>query len=214
MSRVVLLGATGLVGGHALQLLLDDARCSAVIAPTRRALSVQHAKLDAPLIDFDAPADDAALWSADAVICALGTTMKHAGSREAFRRIDHGYPLKFAQLARRHGTPAFVLNSAKGANPDSRIFYNQIKGELERDLSAMAWPSLSLVRPGLIDGERGESRPGEDIGLVFSRLFNPVLPRGWRSNPATRIARVMVDAALAVTPGLHIVESDQLIAKP
>ncbi|WDM63458.1 NAD-dependent dehydratase [Stenotrophomonas forensis] len=209
--RVMLLGATGLVGGLALPMLLDDPRCRAVVAPTRRALTLAHPKLYAPVLEFDALPEAPDWAQVDAVICALGSTMAQAGSREAFHRIDHDYPLAFAQLARGQGARAFVLNSAAGANAGSAIFYNRVKGELERDLRALEFASLTLVRPGLIGGQRQQVRRGEHFALRVLGVLGPVLPRAWRINPAERIARALVDAALAPPPGEHVVASSALV---
>lgn len=209
--RVMLLGATGLVGGHALSLLLADPRCSAVVAPSRRPLPEQHAQLHNPVLAFDA-LPDAPDWArVDAVICALGSTIAQAGSREAFHRIDHDYPLAFARLALAHGAQAFALNSAAGANPRSSIFYSRVKGELERDLRALGFPSLTLVRPGLIGGERQQVRRGERFALQVLGVLGPLLPRAWRINPAPVIARALVEAALAPQPGEHVVPSRALV---
>ncbi|HGM6068233.1 TPA: NAD-dependent dehydratase [Stenotrophomonas maltophilia] len=209
--RVMLLGATGLVGGLALPMLLEDPRCRAVVAPSRRALTLAHSKLYAPVLQFDALPDAPDWAQVDAVICALGSTMAQAGSREAFHRIDHDYPLAFAQLARGQGARAFVLNSAAGANAGSAIFYNRVKGELERDLRALEFASLTLVRPGLIGGQRQQVRRGEHFALRVLGVLGPVLPRAWRINPAERIARALVDAALAPPPGEHVVASSALV---
>ncbi len=208
--RVMLLGATGLVGGLALPMLLDDPLCRAVVAPTRRPLGLSHPKLHAPVLQFDALPDAPDWAQVDAVICALGSTMAQAGSREAFHRIDHDYPLAFARLARTQGARAFVLNSAAGANAGSAIFYNRVKGELERDLRALGFASLTLVRPGLIGGQRQQVRCGEHFALQVLGVLGPVLPRAWRINPARRIARALVDAALAPPPGEHVVASSAL----
>ena len=207
--KLLLAGATGLVGGHVLAQALADPRIDAVIAPVRRTLPT-HPKLLAPTVDFEALPDDAPWWAADAAICALGTTIGKAGSQEAFRRVDHDYQLAIARLASRHGTPGFVLNSALGADPASRIFYNRVKGELERDLAGLDFASLTFVRPGLIGGERQESRPAERAALVLLRILGPVLPRAWRINPAKRIAAAMIEAAIAAKPGTHVVSSAEL----
>ncbi|WP_153676125.1 NAD-dependent dehydratase [Stenotrophomonas maltophilia] len=209
--RVMLLGATGLVGGLALSRLLDDTRCSAVIAPTRRLLGAAHGKLENPVLAFDAlPA--AAEWArVDAAICALGSTIAQAGSREAFHRIDHDYPLAFARLAQAQGAQTYVLNSAAGANPQSSIFYSRVKGELEHDLRALGFNSLTLVRPGLIGGERTEVRRGERLALTVLGALGPLLPRAWRINPASEIAMALVEAALAPQPGEHVVTSSALV---
>lgn len=208
--KLLLAGATGLVGGHVLAQALADPRIDAVVAPARRPLPA-HPKLLAPTVDFEALPEDAPWWRADAAISALGTTIRKAGSQEAFRRVDHGYQLAVARLASRHGTPVFVLNSALGADPASRIFYNRVKGELERDLAGLDFASLTFVRPGLIGGERREVRPAERAALVLLSILGPVLPRAWRINPAGRIAAAMIEAAIARTPGTHVVTSAELV---
>ncbi|MHC1653307.1 NAD(P)H-binding protein [Stenotrophomonas maltophilia] len=209
--RVMLLGATGLVGGRVLPRLLEDPRCSAVIAPTRRPLAVIHDRLQNPVLDFEALPAAPAWAGVDAVICALGSTIAQAGSREAFHHIDHDFPLAFARMALAQGARTYVLNSAAGANPQSSIFYSRVKGELERDLAALGFASLTLVRPGLIGGERSEVRRGERFALTVLGVLGPVLPRAWRINPATEIARALVEAALVPQPGEHVVASSALV---
>ncbi|HDS1625493.1 NAD-dependent dehydratase [Stenotrophomonas maltophilia] len=209
--RVMLLGATGLVGGLTLSRLLDDPRCSAVVAPTRRPLALTHGKLENPVLAFDALPTSPEWARVDAIICALGSTIAQAGSREAFHRIDHDYPLAFGQLAQAQGARTYVLNSAAGANPQSSIFYSRVKGELERDLRALGFSSLTLVRPGLIGGERNEVRRGERLALKVLGVLGPVLPRAWRINPASEIAKALVEAALAPQPGEHVVASSALV---
>jgi len=208
--KVMLVGATGLVGGQVLQQLLDDPRCDAVVAPTRRPLAHADPALHNPVVDFERLPVDAPWWAVDAVICALGSTIKQAGSREAFARVDHDYPLQVATLAQAHGAHAFVLNSAMGADPASRFFYNRVKGRLEQDLRGLVYPSLTLVRPGLIGGERSERRTGEHLASVVLGALGPVLPRAWRINPAVNIAAAMVEAALAPRPGVQIVGAADL----
>src|SRR5688572_1011217 len=202
--KLLLLGSTGLVGRHVLELALADHRIDAVIAPVRRELPA-HPKLFAPVLDFDKLPDAAPWWQVDAVVCALGTTIRVAGSEAAFRRVDHDYPLAVARIARAHGAATYVLNSAMGADAGSRIFYNRVKGELERDLASVGFASLTLVRPGLIGGERDEFRAGERAATVVLRALHPLLPRRWRINPAERIAQCMVDAAVSAAPGTHVI---------
>ena len=208
--KLLLVGASGLVGSHVLRRALADERISAVVAPTRRALP-DHPKLDAPVIDFDNLSADAPWWQADAVICALGTTMKQAGSREAFRRVDHDYPLAIASFARQQGTPTYVLNSAVGADANSRFFYNRVKGELEQKLGACGFASLTLVRPGLISGPRPEFRAGERTAECFLKLFGALLPRRLRVNPADNIAQALLEEAIEAKPGVNIVRSAALV---
>src|SRR5690606_34345477 len=143
--------------------------------------------------------------------CTLGTTMRKAGSKDRFRLVDHEYPLEIAQLARKHGASVFVLNSAIGADPGSAIFYNRVKGELERDLAALGFESLTFVRPGLIGGEREVARPGEERAGRLLRVLGPLVPRRWRINPAEKIAARMLEAAVEARPGVHVVPSAELV---
>ncbi|WP_305806137.1 NAD-dependent epimerase/dehydratase family protein [Stenotrophomonas sp. YIM B06876] len=208
--KILLAGATGLVGAQVLTRLLGDRRCRQVVAPTRRALAHTDARLLNPVLDFEHLPAAADWWQVDAVICALGTTIRQAGSREAFWRVDHDYPLRIARAVHAHGARTFVLNSAMGADAGSRIFYNRVKGTLEHDLRGLGFDSLTLVRPGLIGGERAERRTGEHLASVVLGALAPVLPRAWRINPAGRIAAVMVEAALDPVPGVHVIGSAQL----
>ncbi|MGO4405231.1 NAD-dependent dehydratase [Bosea sp. RAF48] len=208
--KLMLVGATGLVGQQVLQLALADDRIDEVIAPGRRPLP-RHQKLIAPIVEFERLPEDAPWWSVEAVICALGTTIRTAGSREAFYRVDHDFPLSVAQLTRRNGATIFVLNSAMGANAASRIFYSRVKGEVERDIIELGFPSLTIARPGLIGGERQEFRSGERLATSVLRILHPVLPRAWRINPADKIAAAMIEAAVAATPGTTILTSTKLL---
>ncbi len=208
--KLLIVGATGLVGRHALNLALGDPRVSSVVAPTRRLLP-EHPKLTNPLVDFDNLPADASWWQdIDAVICTLGTTMKVAGSKTLFYRVDHDYPLAFAQIAQQHGTNTYVLNSAIGADASSRFFYNQVKGELEQDLAALGFSSLTAVRPGIIGGQRSEFRFGESLLVTILGALKPVLPRRWRVNPALHIASALIESAINPVPGIHIISADRL----
>jgi len=206
----MLLGATGLVGGFVLAQALADHRIARVVAPTRKPLP-PHERLLNPQLDARPLPERADWWSVDAVVCALGTTMAKAGSRQAFYRVDHDLPLRAAELALTHGARAYALNSALGADPASRVFYSRTKGELERDLLALGFPSLTLVRPGLIGGERGESRPAEQIGVTLSQWLRPLLPPRYRVVPAERIAHHLLVSAMAARPGVHVLPSEALV---
>lgn len=210
--KLLLAGATGLVGSQVLRLALADARITQVTAPVRRALPLTHAKLLAPVVDYDALPEDAAWWHADAVICTLGTTMKAAGSQDAFRRVDHDYPLAVAQLAHAQGTATYVLNSATGADAQSRFFYNRVKGELEQALAHCGFISLTHARPGLIGGERSESRPAERAAMRALTLLGPLLARRWRLCPAHKIAHAMLEAAIQAQPGIHHIPAEAMTA--
>ncbi|MDQ0420948.1 uncharacterized protein YbjT (DUF2867 family) [Peteryoungia aggregata LMG 23059] len=208
--HLLLLGATGLVGSRVLDLALADPRVTAVIAPTRRPLPSRPG-LSAPILDFDQLPEDPSMWIADAVICALGTTLRAAGSRDRFHRVDHDYPLEIARLAKAAGAKTFVLNSAKGADVNSLFFYSRVKGETERDILALGFERTVLVRPGLIDGPRPEPRPMEQwAGRVLS-VLKPILPLSLQANPPAAIARAMLEAAISAAPGVTVVPSQDLM---
>ncbi|MDK2757036.1 MAG: NAD(P)H-binding protein [Blastomonas fulva] len=209
MTTLLIAGATGLVGRIVLAKALDDPRIGHVIAPTRSALA-PHPRLTNPVVDYDALPQDADWWHCDAVICALGTTRAKAGSDSAFFRVDHDYPLAVAQAARAHGAQAFALVSAIGANAGSRLLYNRTKGEVEASIAALDFPSYTIVRPGLIGGDRDEFRPAERVSEAILRVFGPVLPRGWRISPAENIASALIEAAVAAPPGRHVISADRL----
>ncbi len=209
MPTLLLVGATGLVGREVLRLALADPQVKHLVAPTRRPLA-PHSQLTNPQVDFDHLPSDAPWWKADAVICTLGSTIKKAGSKEAFHRIDHAYPLAVARLARAHGARSFALTSSTRADPRSGNFYLRTKGELERDLDACDFPSLTLVRPSLIGGKRDEARPAERLAMLLMSAFHPLVPRRYRMVPAERIARALLEAALSSIPGRHVIESESI----
>lgn len=193
--RVLLVGATGLVGGHCLDALRADRRVAAITVLQRGAPSaaVGDARLRVLQADFDRldalPADT---FEVDAAICALGTTIRKAGSQAAFRRVDHDYVLAVAQRARAAGASRFGLVSALGAEVGSRVFYNRVKGDIEAAIETLKFDSLSIVRPSLLLGERTEFRLGERLSAPLGRL----LPRRWRAVSAESVARVLVEAVL------------------
>jgi len=208
--KLMLVGASGLVGQQVLRQASTHPAVSGLIAPTRKPLA-PAARLENPIVDFEHLPADAPWWKVDAVICTLGTTMAQAGSEAAFRRVDHDYPLAVARLARAAGANAFVLNSALGAAADSRVFYSRVKGEAENAISALGYPSLTLVRPSLLDGgPRPDSRPGERIGLWFARMFRPLIPARYRAVATEAVARALLAAAVARVPGVHVLESERI----
>ena len=209
----LVLGATGLVGGHVLDLLLADEAYGAVVTLGRRPLGRQHAKLTHHVVDFDAPQSYAPLVNARDVFCALGTTMQQAGSKEAFRRVDERYVLDAARNASANGAEQFLLVSALGADPQSLFFYNRVKGEVEEALKDYTFYGHYIARPSLLTGDRAEQRTGEQIaeralGAVSFLLRGPLA----RLQPisAETVARALVHIAKQRTGGYHIYEPDAL----
>jgi uncharacterized protein YbjT (DUF2867 family) len=203
-------GASGLVGGHLLDALLEDPLYREVCSLGRRPLPKQHAKLVQRTVDF-ARLGDEALPSSDDAFCCLGTTIKKAGSQEAFRAVDHDAVLAFAQAARKAGAKRFLVVTALGADPRSRVFYNRVKGEVEQALQGVGFESLVILRPSLLLGERGESRPGEHAAIVLSKVLGPLLrPFSGRPIEARTVARAMRTLAHEAPGGVRVVPSGEL----
>ena len=202
---VLLVGATGLVGQQALRQLLADPAVGEVKALVRRDLTVaQLLGMDGPaqvglnklrvcVANFDRLEAHADWFNVDWVFCALGTTIKHAGSRAAFRQVDFDYPMQIAQLARAQGARRFMLVSALGADAKSRVFYSRVKGELEEANKAIGFEHVSVARPSLLAGERGEFRLSERIGLKLEFL----MPERYKPVRAWRVAARLIDSCKA-----------------
>ena len=174
----------------------------------RAPLKIADLKLQTILFDFDNP--DASKVVADDVFCCLGTTIKRAGSKVAFRKVDFDYPILIAQLAKLNGAQRFSIVTAMGADAHSSIFYNQVKGEVEQKLAKFDFESLLIFRPSLLLGNRPERRFGEQIGGVFMRLFAPLIPLKYRAIEAVKVAEAMLQKTVGATPGVHVFESDAL----
>jgi len=209
--KVLILGATGLVGRTALAQILAQPAVTQVIAPTRKPLPKQDKLINpvAPKLELLLP--EVTGWRPNAAICATGTTIKKAGSKEAFRSVDHDLPLSFARLAHQAGTENFALVSAIGASVESSFFYARVKGELERDVREIGFRSLTILRPSIIEGERDEVRLAESLVLKLSHFLAPVLPKRFRVNPARKIGQALVDAVVDEKPGCHLRYSDSLV---
>ena len=205
-------GASGLVGGALLDLLLEDARFAEVHSLGRRPLPRTHPKLVQHTVDF-ARLDTLALPAAQDAFCTLGTTIKKAGSQEAFRAVDHDAVLAFARAARRAGVQRFLVVTALGANARSRVFYNRVKGETQDALGALGFDSLVILQPSLLLGERGEHRLGEQVAGTLARVLAPLLrPLAARPIEARTVARAMVELARQGPPGTRVVPSGELHA--
>ncbi len=206
-------GATGLVGSHTLKLLLDSPKVHQVVSVARKSLT-PHPKLKQVVITFGA-LDNEQLPPCDVALCALGTTIKAAGSQKAFITVDHHYVLAFARAAKRAGVRKFVLVSALGADEDSRVFYSRIKGETERDIKALAFKSVVILRPSLLIGERKQSRPLEKTAILLAPIFQQLLVgplKQYTPVRANRVAEVMVALALEAKTGVFTLQNAEIIA--
>lgn len=215
LRTALLLGATGLVGGHCLELLLGDPAYSKVSAIGRRRSAYEHQKLEQHVVDFDKLQDYASVIRATDVFCCLGTTIKKAGSKENFRRADFTYQLETARLASQNGAEQLLLVSALGADARSSIFYNRVKGELEDAVSKLAFDGVNIFRPSLLLGERAEFRLGERVAELPMRYvsFLMVGPLAkYRPVHARDVAAAMIRIAKEHPTGINLFESDRIRA--
>ncbi|MDO8423395.1 MAG: NAD(P)H-binding protein [Parvibaculum sp.] len=193
-------GASGLVGGSLIRQLLASPTYTKVIAITRRELDIDDPKLRQiviPLDDMESFLTEA-IVRADDAFCALGTTIKVAGSQAAFRKVDHDYVVAFARAAKAAGAARFMLVTAIGASSASKIFYSRVKGEAEEAVAAVGFEALHIFRPGLLLGARGERRAAESLMMKLSPLLNPLMLGAatvYRSINAEVVAAAMVAAA-------------------
>jgi len=203
---VLIAGATGLVGRECLRQLEVDAGVSRIVAITRRPLTGVSSKVGVHVVNFDDLETHRAVFSVDQVFCALGTTIKTAGSEAAFRHVDFDFPVALARLGREQGATNFLLVSAIGASAHSRFFYNRVKGELEDVIRTLGYRSVTIVRPSLLLGERKEFRLGERIAMLVA----DIVPKKYRPVEARAVAAALVDAARADTPGFHVIENSEI----
>jgi uncharacterized protein YbjT (DUF2867 family) len=209
MTTAWLAGGSGLVGGVLLRELLGDDHFTHVVSVGRRNLAFQHPKLTQAVADFSSPSGFESLAPPDVAFGCLGTTIKKVGSAEAFRKVDHDAVLAFAQAARTRGARVFVHVTALGADPRSRVFYSSVKGETERDVALLGFPSVYTLRPSILDGARRESRPAEHIGLMVARRLGRLLGK-FRPTPVDAVVRAMIASAKAAAPGAHVIEAGEI----
>lgn len=209
----LIVGATGLVGGHLLDALLADDRYKAVTALVRTPVPLKHDKLTQLEVDFDNLRANEDAFAVQDVFCCLGTTIKKAGSQKAFRKVDYDYPLDVARLAARQGAQQYLMVTALGADKNSLIFYNRVKGEVERDLIKIPFRSIHIMQPSLLLGDRKESRLGEKLGEIALGAAS-VLMQGplkkYRGIEAKAVAGAMLQYATQLEAGVHIHESDEI----
>jgi uncharacterized protein YbjT (DUF2867 family) len=211
----LLAGGTGLVGRACLQSLLQDDAYEKVVMLTRRDLPHPVSSKLTSVLFTPESIDALSLPAITDVFCALGTTIRKAGSQAAFRQVDFELPLAVARLGLKYGAQSFVLCSSVGADASSRNFYLRTKGELEQALQALPFSSLQILRPSILIGHREESRPGEFAGVWLGRLFRFVLAgrmRRYRPVEAAKVGAAMAAAARGCQSGVGVLEYDAICA--
>lgn len=181
----IIAGGTGLIGQHVIQILLNDADFEKVYILNRRSIGYDHPKAEEIIVDFNDLTKSLAGISPTHAFCTLGTTIKKAGSKAAFKEVDFQYPVNFAQAVKENGCQNFNIVTAMGTDSPSFIFYNQVKYEVTKVLSKMGFRTLNILQPSLLLGERSESRIGEDIAQKFFHFTQPL----WRG-PLKHVAGI------------------------
>jgi uncharacterized protein YbjT (DUF2867 family) len=191
----LVIGATGLVGAALTDQLLSNEQFEKVKVFTRRSLQKTHPKLEEHVINFDQPELWKRLVSGDVLFSALGTTLKKAGSKGAQFKVDYKYQYNVARAASENGVPGYILVSAAGSSPTSKIFYSRIKGNLEKDIKKLSFRHITILRPGILSGNRKEERPGERLGISLLNVLHH-LPglRSFKPIPAATVAKAMINA--------------------
>ena len=198
-KKAIILGATGLTGSHLLELLLEDSNYDTVRVFTRTKLPNIHPKLEEHEIDLLKLSDHADKFTADVVFCCIGTTKAKTPNKELYRAIDYGIPVEAAKLCKQNSINSFIVISAIGANPKSKVLYNRLKGEMERDVLAQQIDHTHLLQPSLIVGNREERRIGEDLSKQFMKIFGFLIPARYKMIEGKTIARAMAQIACKPT---------------
>ncbi len=209
----VLIGASGLIGGHLLRLLVNDETYGQVTVPVRRSLSFRHPKLREYVVDFEHLDKQGDALTGQEVFCCLGTTIKSAGTQAAFRKVDFTYVVEAASIAAKNGARQFLLVSSLGADRNSRAFYLRVKGEVEQAVAQLPFKAVQIFRPSALLGERSTPRPMEKFSLTLLNLISRVFIgrlRRYRAIEAATVARAMLVAAKQQNPGVTVYESERI----
>lgn len=194
-KTAIVLGATGLTGSHLLELLLQDPNYDRVKVFTRKKLTISDPKIEEHIVDLLKLSDYADEFTADVVFCCVGTTKAKTPDKTLYSAIDYGIPVEAAKLAKHNSISHFIVISALGANPNSKVFYSRLKGEMERDVLAQQIEYTHLLQPSLIVGDRGEKRMGEDISKYVMKLFGFLIPARYKMIYGKTIAKAMIQLA-------------------
>lgn len=205
-KTALLFGATGLVGNELLHQLLNEQAYSKVIAPTRRPHHLQDAKLENPIVDFEQLEKYGDRWPCHDVFICLGTTIKKAGSKAAFRKVDFDYIIKAAVVAKAGGANQCLLVSSVGADAESIFFYTRVKGETEEAIQDIGFWATHIFQPGVLVGKRSEFRLGERIGIGVSNVLRNISPNllgNYNPTEVETLAQKMIEAARGVNGGVQ-----------
>ncbi len=208
MKTALIVGGTGMTGKQLIALLLADSRYSKLILLVRKPIDLKHEKLEQVAFNFEYP--NRSVVVADEIFCCLGTTIRAAGSKEAFYKVDHEYVSLIARIGFENGVKKFALVSAMGANKNSALYYNKVKGLIEESVCQTGFGSCYIFRPSLLLGQRNEFRLGEKIATFFMTAFSFAIPKKYKAIDAKQVAKAMIIAMNFEKNGLQIFESGEI----
>jgi uncharacterized protein YbjT (DUF2867 family) len=211
--NALIAGATGLVGNQLLELLLSDESYSKVVILVRKPITMDHPKLIQILVDYDQLESLLLPVDVNHAFCALGTTIKTAGSQDAFRKVDHDYVVNLGKFCEKNGVQKFLVVSAMGADSSSGIFYNRVKGEMEVAIRQLSIPTVAIFRPSLLMGKRKDFRFGEKFAQAvmgaLGFLFVGTLKK-YKGIPAIIVAKAMIQTALKGKESHQVLNSAEI----
>jgi len=211
--KIILLGASGLIGSQLLQQALLDPEIKKIVLFVRQSISIEHAKIEQHIINFDNINDYAQHFKGDALVGALGTTRSKTPNQVDYRKIDLGYTLSAAKLAKENGVRQIHLVSSMGANPKSKVFYSALKGEIENLIIELKFDKTSIYRPSILIGERSESRPIEKLSQQLNWLYDPFLIgslKKYRSIRAELVAKKIISEIKKNNTGVVVLDSAEI----
>lgn len=209
--NVLLLGATGHVGSEVLKLLIDDDSVKRIVLLSRKEIKRNSPKAEQHLINFDEiKKTDFVFNNVDAVICALGTTIKKGKTEEAFRKVDFEYPVTAAETAKKKGVRRYILVSSVGADSKSKNFYLRTKGETEEAVRQIGFDSLVILRPSLLLGERNEKRVGEQLAQKILPKISFLIPGKYVPVHAKDVAKKIVEELHSENESVKIISSEEI----
>ena len=211
-KNVLIVGTTGLVGSELLNCLLADNEIASVLSWGRKDLGFKHPKLTDEQVDFDQL--PSLVRPIDTIYCTLGTTIKTAGSKEAFDKIDRVYPLEVAKKGLEAGAKSMALLTAAGADQDAMVFYSKVKGKLEKQIKEMPFEYIQIFHPSMLLGNRDEKRTLEAIGQKVMSFFSFLIPDKYKAIEAKTVAKAMLHYTKSPKKGLSVIENDQMLATP
>lgn len=211
MKTALIAGATGLIGKELVQKMLQSNQYNCIYLISRKPCGMVNEKIQEIVIDFGQMEQINLEIQVDEAFCTLGTTMKQAGSREKFRKVDLEYVLSFAKLAKTFGASKFLVIISMGANPKSTVFYNRIKGLTEEGLKNFGFKHLVILRPSLLLGKRPEPRFAERMGAIVMKAFRFLIPDNYKAIEAARVAEKMLELAGNANEGVTVIESGEMI---